>query len=227
VTGARIDYPGEGLAEEALAPTPLAQVRRWLDQAVARHESRGDVSEPHSMSVATVDPGGVPNVRTVLLRFLDGNGLGFVTNIRSAKAFEIAANPAVAATLTWAAMFRAVRFRGRAELLPAEQVTAYFNERPWGSRISAWASQQSEPVASRAELEAAFERYAGRFPDRGRPDDVPVPEFWGGYLIRCHEVEFWGGRSNRLHDRIVFSSIDGAPADLGNATRWRISRRQP
>lgn len=222
----RIDYPGEGLSEGALAPTPLDQIRRWLDQAVERHAAAGDVPEPHGMSVATVDPGGVPNVRTVLLRFLDGNGLGFVTNVRSIKAIEIAANPAVAATLTWPAMFRAIRVRGRAELLSQDQVTAYFQERPWASRISAWASQQSEPIESRAELETAYERYAAQFPDHGRPEDVPVPDFWGGYLIRCHEVEFWGGRSNRLHDRIVFSAIDGT-ADLGDAARWRVSRRQP
>lgn len=226
-TTERIDYPGEGLAEGALAPTPLAQIRRWLDAAVERQGTDGDVPEPTCVSVATVDAAGEPNVRAVLMRFLDAEGIGFVTNLRSAKALEIAANPAVAASLTWPAMFRAIRFRGRAEPMPSEQVAGYFRERPWGSRISAWASQQSEPIAGRAELEAAYDRYAVRFPDRGRPEDVPVPDFWGGYLIRCHEVELWAGRSDRLHDRIVFASVDGRPADLDDAARWQVSRRQP
>ncbi|MGB8383644.1 MAG: pyridoxamine 5'-phosphate oxidase [Dermatophilaceae bacterium] len=227
VTSERVDYPGEGLAEGALASTPLAQVRRWLDAATQRQAATGDVPEPACLAVATVDAGGAPNVRAVLLRFLDENGIGFVTNTRSTKSVEIAANPAVAATLTWPAMFRAIRFRGIAEPLPRDQIEAYFRERPWGSRISAWASQQSAPVADRAELEASYERYAGQFPERGRPDDVPVPEFWGGYLIRCREVEFWAGRSNRLHDRLVFSSLNEGPANLDHSGSWRVSRRQP
>jgi len=224
---ARVDYPGEGLSEAALAPTPLAQVRRWFDAAVQRQAATGDVPEPAGLAVATVDSSGAPNVRVVLLRFLDRRGIGFVTNTNSRKSVEIAANPAVAATLAWPAMFRAIRFRGVADAVPRAQIAEYFRARPWGSRISAWASQQSQPVSGRAELEAAYERYAGEFPDRGRPDDVPLPEFWGGYLIRCHEVELWAGRSNRLHDRLVFSSVSAEPADLDDAAAWRIFRRQP
>lgn len=223
----RIDYPGEGLAESALADTPLEQVRRWLDAAVQRQASAGDVPEPVSLSVATVAGDGAPNVRTVLLRLLDGSGLGFFTNTESTKALEIAANPSVAASLTWPAMFRAVRVRGRAEPLPKPAVEAYFQDRPWGSRISAWASRQSRPVPDRAALEEAYERYATRFPDQGRPQDVPVPGDWGGYLIRCREVEFWAGRRDRLHDRIVFTSVTGQVASLDDEAAWTVSRRQP
>ncbi|MEO6018698.1 MAG: pyridoxine 5'-phosphate oxidase C-terminal domain-containing protein, partial [Knoellia sp.] len=97
--------------------------------------------------------------------------------------------------------------------------------RPWGSRISAWASRQSEPATSRAELEAAYAKYAVRWPDQGRPDDVPVPDFWGGYRIICSEVEFWGGRTNRLHDRLVFTRV--ADGSLDDAAAWSLGRRQP
>ncbi|MGV1028932.1 MAG: pyridoxamine 5'-phosphate oxidase [Dermatophilaceae bacterium] len=227
MTPERIDYPGEGLDEAALAPTPLAQVRSWLDAAIARQAATGEVPEPTCLAVATVDATGAPNVRAVLLRFLDEVGVGFVTNTGSTKGAELAANPSVAATLTWPAMFRAIRFRGLAEPLPREAVESYFRQRPWGSRISAWASRQSARVGGRAELLAAYERYAATFPDRGRPEDVPVPDFWGGYLIRCREVEFWAGRSNRLHDRLVFSSLSGHPANLGDPTPWQVTRRAP
>lgn len=223
----RRDYSGEGLLDTDLADTPLAQVRAWVAQAQARQAEHGDTPEPLSMAVATVDADGTPNVRAVLLRFLDERGLGFVTNTESAKAREIAANPAAAATLVWPAMFRAIRVRGVAERLDATEVEGYFTERPWGSRVGAWASRQSEPVADRARLDAAYDGYAARFPDRGGPHDVPVPPYWGGYRIRCREVELWAGRSSRLHDRLVYDSVTDAPADLGDPAAWRVLRRQP
>lgn len=221
----RIDYTGTGLSEDEVAPTPWQQARLWVDEAVERSTVRADVSEPHALSVATVDADGAPNVRTVLMRFFDERGPGFLTNTLSTKGVELAGNPAIAASLTWPSMFRAVRFRGRAVPLARAEVEAYFATRPWGSRISAWASEQSKPAASRAALETAYETFASRWPDRGNPDDVPVPEFWGGYRIVCDEVEFWGGRTNRLHDRLVFTRVsDGS---LDEASAWELSRRQP
>jgi pyridoxamine 5'-phosphate oxidase len=159
------------------------------------------------------------------MRYLDERGPGFVTATTSRKGQELAANPAVAASLTWPAMYRAVRFRGRAEPLDPAEVEDYWRTRPWGSRISAWASRQSEPVGSRADLEAEYERRAAQFPDRGGPADVPVPGYWGGYRIRCDEVELWAGRRDRLHDRIVYTRIGAG--DLGDAAAWRVHRRQP
>ena len=150
---------------------------------------------------------------------------GFVTNTESIKGIEIAATGGMAASLTWPAMFRAIRFRGRAELLSREEVAGYFGSRPWASRISAWASRQSQPVAGRAVLEQAYSRYAAQWPDRGRPDDVPVPDFWGGYRLVCDEVEFWGGRRNRLHDRLVFARV--GEGSLDDVSAWRLFRRQP
>lgn len=220
-----MDYTGDGLAEADLAAAPLTQVQAWVDVAVRRAESANDVSEPTALSVATVDDAGRPNVRTVLMRVLDERGPGFFTATTSAKGRELAGCPAVAAGLTWPAMFRAVRFRGWAEPLDAEEVEGYFRSRPWGSRISAWTSRQSEPVGSRDDLQAEYDRRAMEFPDRGQPDDVPVPPFWGGYRIRCDEVELWAGRRSRLHDRLVYSRVgDG---DLDDPASWLVSRRQP
>ncbi|KGN36323.1 pyridoxamine 5'-phosphate oxidase [Knoellia subterranea] len=221
----RVDYTGTGLSEEDVAATPWLQAQQWLDDAVERSQVRDDVPEPHALSVATVDAHGVPNVRTVLMRFFDERGPGFLTNTLSAKGTELAGNDAIAASLTWPAMFRAIRFRGRAVLLDRDEVDDYFVTRPWGSRISAWTSRQSQPATSRSELEAAYEKFAAQWPDTGSPDDVPTPDFWGGYRITCDEVEFWGGRTNRLHDRLVFSRVgDGSLDDAG---AWSLSRRQP
>ena len=220
-----VDDTPEGLREADLAGTPYLQARSWVDHAVALSRSGVGPAEPVAMSVATADATGAPNVRTVLMRFFDERGPGFVTSSDSAKAAELAAEPRIAAALTWPGLFRAIRFRGVAERIEADEVEAYFRHRPWGSRISAWASTQSHPVASRAELEAAYARYAARWPDRGSPDDVPVPPSWCGYRVRADEVEFWAGRRDRLHDRLVFTrSGDGS---LDDPSSWTVSRRQP
>jgi pyridoxamine 5'-phosphate oxidase len=219
----RVDRTAEGLTEAELAGSPYAQVRRWVDAAVRRSESAPDVVEPLAMSVATVDPEGRPNVRTVLMRFLDERGPGFVTDLNSTKGRELDRNPAAAASIAWPAMYRAIRFRGRATRLDREEVLEYWASRSWGSRISAWASDQSRPVASRAELEESARRRAEEFPEDA--GDVPLPDAWGGYRIACDEVELWAGRRDRLHDRIVYART--GEGDLGDAASWDVSRRQP
>ena len=225
MTGERRDYEGEGLPEGDLPPAPYPLVGAWVEQAVSRDVERGDVPEPGAMSVATVDATGMPDVRTVLMRFLDARGPGFVTNLDSAKGEQLRANPGVAVALTWPSMFRAIRFRGVAELVAREEVTAYFQQRPWSSRISAWASRQSAPLPSRQQLERTFEQYAARYPDRGSPDDVPVPEHWGGVRVRAAAVEFWAGRRDRLHDRVRF--VRRGAGDLADETAWTTGRLQP
>ena len=227
----RIDYDGDGLTEEGLLGTPFAQARAWVDDAVARSQTSRDVFEPLAISVATVDGDGRPNVRTVLMRFLDERGPGFVTALTSTKGRELTVNSAVAASLTWPAMYRAIRFRGNAVEVSREEVEEYFDSRPWASRISAWASRQSEPIGSRAELEAQYAARAAAFPERDDSGDgdhrgeVPVPDFWGGFRVVPDEVEFWAGRRNRLHDRLVFTRV--GEGDLADSASWEVSRRQP
>ena len=221
----RREYHGEGLTESAIGASPWEQARLWVDDAVHRSVQRDDVPEPLAMSVATVDDTGRPDVRTVLLRFFDPAGPGFVANLKSAKGIQIADNPAVAASLVWPGLYRAIRFRGMASQLGRDEVGRYFGERPWGSRISAWASRQSQVIEGRAPLEEAYQWYAARWPDHGAPTDVPVPDFWGGYRITCDEVEFWAGRRDRLHDRLVFVRV--ADGGLDDAGAWRLQRRQP
>lgn len=221
----RVDYSGDGLVESEVAVSPYVQARAWVDAAVAASQEREDVPEPTAISVATVDASGTPDVRTVLMRFLDERGPGFVTNLGSAKSEHLQANPRVAAALTWPSLYRAIRFRGTAELVGRDEVEAYFDSRPYGSRLSAWASDQSRPAADRHELERKWQEALERFPDHGGEHDVPVPDFWGGWRVVCDEVEFWAGRRNRLHDRIVFRRTgDG---DLADAASWTRLRLQP
>ena len=218
-------HPGDGLAEPDVLASPYLQARAWIDEATSLAAQRPDLAEPTAMSVATVDAEGRPNVRTVLMRFFDQRGPGFVTNLDSAKSLEIRANPGIAVSLTWPPLHRAIRFRGRAEPIERDEVAAYFSSRPHGSRISAWASEQSRPVGSRADLERQWADALARFPETGEPDDVPLPDFWGGWRIVPDEVELWAGRVNRLHDRIVFTRVgEGTLADVAS---WSRSRRQP
>ncbi len=222
---ARTDYDGAGLMESQLVSPPLEQIRLWVEQASDRQRDYADVPEPMALYVATVDADGQPDVRTVLMRMLESRGPGFLTNLDSAKGEQIRANDRVAAALVWPSMFRAVRFRGVAAPIEREQVHGYFRSRPWASRISAWASDQSRPAQSRAELEQRHTELAERFPDHGSPDDVPVPERWGGYWVLPHRVEFWAGRPDRLHDRLVLDRTgDG---DLAVADAWTVTRLQP
>ncbi len=220
---ARVSYEAGALDEHDVARTPLAQFEVWYTAAVA-----SGVAEPNAMVVATVDASGMPSTRTMLLKQVDPRGFVFFTNYGSRKGRDIFATAVVALTFPWHGMQRQVSARGTAETLPREETETYFRSRPWGSRIGAWASRQSEPVASRADLEERYADLARRWPDTGSPDDVPVPDGWGGFVVRPVEVEFWQGRASRLHDRLVFvATTDGRPPALDDAAGWRVERRQP
>ena len=221
----RWDYTGPGLDDADVPDAPWPLIEDWTAQARQAGRERPDLHEPTSMAVATVDASGRPDVRVVLMRFLDPRGPGFVSSRHSAKAGHIAANPVMAASLTWTPLFRAIRFRGVPSEIESETLAAYWASRPWGSRISAWSSRQSQPVTSRAELETAYAKRAAMWPDRGGPDDVPVPDDWVGYRLECDEVEVWAGREDRLHDRFRFTRT--GPGDLSTEGVWHRDRLQP
>lgn len=218
----RVSYEAGVLEEAQLAGTPLGQFERWYAQA------SGVLVEPNAMVLTTVGADGAPSVRTVLLKQADGRGFVFYTNYGSRKGRELASGSGrVALVFPWHELQRQVVVRGTAERLTRAEAAEYFGSRPWDSRVGAWASRQSEPLPDRAELEARWAQLAERWPDRGAPDDVPLPDHWGGYLVRAADVEFWQGRPSRLHDRLAFVSTPGPTSSLDDAAGWRVERRQP
>jgi pyridoxamine 5'-phosphate oxidase len=184
--------------ERNLQSDPIVQFRVWFDEAVA-----AGVREPDAMTVATAGRGAAPTARTVSLRGLDERGFAFYTNYRSPKARDLDQNPRAAIVFHWREVERQVRAAGTVARLSRDESLAYWRHRPLGSRLSALISPQSEVVAGRAELEAAYEEAAARF-----GDDPPLPEFWGGYVVTPVEVELWEGRANRLHDRVRYRRVD-------------------
>ena len=174
-------------------------LRRWIEDA-----ERAGVAEPNAMVLATVDATGRPMSRSVLCKTVDETGITFFTNYDSAKGEELAANPHASATFPWYPLGRQVHVRGPVSKVTAEVTANYWTHRPRGSQLGAWASKQSQPIGSRADLlrqlDDVTERFAG--------SDVPVPPNWGGYLLGPEVVEFWQGREDRLHNRIKISGGD-------------------
>lgn len=194
VAQARISYEQGELDEKLLREDPFAQFELWMKAAL-----EAGLREPNAMTLATVTSEGHPAARVVLLRGFDERGLCFYTNYDSAKGRELATTPRAALSFYWAELERQVRILGAVERLPREESAAYFATRPRGHQLGAWASRQSEIVASREALEQALAAAETRF-----PAEVPLPEYWGGYRVLPTEFEFWQGRSNRLHDRMRY-----------------------
>lgn len=213
LSGLREEYGRGGLDLPDLANDPIEMFERWLEQSVA-----AGIHEPNAMVVATATADGRPSSRMVLLKGVDADGFVFFTNQASRKGEELAANPRCALLFPWHPLERQVRVDGRAEVLDRARVEAYFGSRPRGARLGAWASHQSRPVASRAELAASFAEVQERFGDDDASGDVPVPPEWGGYLVVPEAVEFWQGRRSRMHDRLVYRR-DG--------DGWAIERLAP
>lgn len=197
------------LLEADVAPDPLRQLQRWLDDAVAI-----GMIEPAAMMLATTDADGRPSARIVLLKGLDAVGLAFYSHYDSRKARALAARPYAAATFWWDRLERSVRVEGRVEKQTRAQSEAYFRTRPQGSQIGAMTSRQSRIVASRAELDARYAENERKFDGR----TVPLPDDWGGYWLRPDSIEFWQGRANRVHDRLVYRLVDDV---------WHLERLEP
>ena len=197
------------LREVDVAAEPIEQFRRWFGEAQA-----SGLADFDAMVVATADRSGAPSARVVLLRGFDDAGFRFYTSYDSAKGADLAVNPRAALVWHWREQGRQVRATGPVSRLPDEESAAYWRNRPRASRVSAWASNQSEPVVDRATLEAAAAEVAARFDG----DDVPRPPFWGGYLVAPETVEFWQHRDDRLHDRLRYRRDE---------TGWTLERLQP
>jgi pyridoxamine 5'-phosphate oxidase len=171
------------------------------------------VPEPEAAALATATPDGRPSVRMVLIRGIDARGVCFYTNRESRKGKELAANPHGAVAIHWHALQRQIRLEGPVEPLSDEESDAYFAGRPYGSRLSAWASAQSSVLPDYETLEQRVVEFGARY-----PHEVPRPPYWGGYLLRPEAIEFWEGRPNRLHDRV---------RHLREGDGWRVDRLAP
>lgn len=198
----REQYRAHGLDVEQLAARPMDQFAHWFKDAV-RASVLGTLYEPNAMVVSTVDPTGRPSSRTVLMKGYDGDGFVFYTNYNSRKARDLAGDPYVSLLFPWHPIARQVIVCGVARRTGREETAAYFRSRPHGSRLGAWASDQSTVIGSRAELDDAYAGLAARYPEGA---EVPVPEHWGGFRVAPETVEFWQGRENRLHDRLRYTA---------------------
>lgn len=190
----RIDYMLKTLSEDGVADTPMKQFALWWDEAI---DSK--IIEVNAMTLSTVSPEGQPSARIVLLKDFSDKGFTFFTNYESKKAIEIAHNNKASLVFFWKELQRQVCIEGIVEKVSEAESEAYFQSRPYGSRIGAWSSPQSRTILSRGILEENEKQYKEKF-----PQDVPKPPYWGGYIVLPTRIEFWQGRSSRLHDRIVF-----------------------
>lgn len=229
----RRNYTAGELDRGDLKADPLEQFQDWFATADrARGKSRWrkigialyDVGqailghtrvEVNAMTLSTVGADGKPSSRTVLLKGVDARGFIFFTNYESRKGQELGANPNAALNFFWAELERQVCIAGSVTKVSREESAAYFNSRPKGSRIGAWASKQSSVVADRATMEKIWQDIAAKFSG----DEVPLPPFWGGYVLRPERIEFWQGRASRMHDRFSYTrQTDDS---------WRIERLSP
>jgi pyridoxamine 5'-phosphate oxidase len=205
----RKEYTRAGLDKADLDPDPIVQFHEWFEKVID-----ADLYEPNAMILATATADGKPSARTVLLKGYDERGFVFYTNYEGRKAIELETNPRCALLFYWGELERQIRIEGRASRLSGEESDAYFASRPRGSRLGAWASEQSRPVEDRSILEERVSALEAEYEGR----EIPRPPFWGGYRVEPEEIEFWQGRESRLHDRLVY---------LRSGSGWEIVRLQP
>jgi len=221
VADMRVHYDRDVLNESDLAASPLEQFQLWL--AAAAELGADVLIEPNAMVLSTIDSAGVVSSRSVLLKGIDERGLVFYTNYGSKKARDIAEHPQVSVVFPWYPLHRQVIVSGSITKVSREESQDYFATRPHKSKLGAIVSAQSTVIESRDVLETRMEQLHEQYPDGA---EVPMPDFWGGYLISVDSMEFWQGRRSRLHDRLRFVR-SGHQHDLSNPSAWQVMRLSP
>lgn len=207
----RRDYTQRGLTLDDLKPDPFDQFSLWFQQAMD-----AELLEPNALVLSTISSDGLPFQRTVLLKYFDQDGFVFFTNYGSRKAQHIGENPQVSMLFPWYGLERQLAIAGTAVKISTAESFQYFSSRPRGSQIGAWVSQQSSIITSRQLLEMQFEKMKQKFLNQ----EIPLPDFWGGYRVKPTSFEFWQGRPNRLHDRFLYSR-------QGGEETWEVQRLSP
>jgi len=209
----RKEYAARALGEQDVDADPFRQFKLWFEEAM-----RGQLPEPNAMTLATVGEDGRPSARIVLLKGIDDHGFVFYTNYQSQKGRQLAENPHASLVFFWHELQRQVRVEGITERLAPEISTRYFQSRPKGSQIGAWASPQSQPIKDRRILESKVEQLKAEYEGA---ETLPRPGNWGGYILRPDRIEFWQGRPSRLHDRILYTRTNSSQEE------WKIERLAP
>ena len=206
----RREYTKAGLRRADLLADPIAQFEKWFHEAM-----QAQVNEPNAVTLATADKAGRPSSRTVLLKGVDARGFAFFTNYESRKGRELTENPHAAITAYWREVERQVCICGAVTKVSREESEKYFKSRPHGSQLAAWVSQQGEVISGREFLEKSLMEIKTKYPG----EEIPLPPYWGGYIIAPVSIEFWQGRPSRLHDRFHY-------AKQSNGS-WLIERLSP
>jgi len=201
IAAIREDYTKDSLSKKDIDLNPFIQFKNWFQQAL-----HAEVIEPNAMVLSTISEEGFPSSRVVLMKDIKADGISFFTNYESQKSIDITRNPKVCVVFFWPELQRQVKIEANAERLDSIESTEYFQSRPKGSQIGAWASPQSQIIPNRQFLEERVHFYQEEF---ATVDVLPKPDHWGGFLLRPVKFEFWQGRSSRLHDRMEYSLEEG------------------